>query len=120
MITTKIMRDCLDVIRTRIIETTTKKKNGITAQFFTGMTQLVSEREHCSAFRVRLHFSECRQRWQVTLKMTRPAHADGSQCCALGKQPHPPPALASPLPNSPIRTTGEACDGHARGRAAPI
>lgn len=67
--------------------TTTKNKNCITPQFFTGMTQLVSERERCSAFRVRLHFSECRQRWQVTLKMTRPAHADGSQRCAFGTSP---------------------------------
>lgn len=62
-------------------------KNGTTAQFLSGMTQLVSERERCSAFRVRLHFSECRQRWQVTLKMTRPAHADGSQRCAGGTSP---------------------------------
>lgn len=68
-----------------------RNKNCITPQFFTGMTQLVSERQHCSAFRVRLHFSECRQRWQVTLKMTRPAHADGSQCCALGTSPTLPP-----------------------------
>lgn len=66
---------------------TTKNRNCITPQFFTGMTQLVSERECCSAFRVRLHFSQCRQRWQVTLKMTRPAYADGSQRCALGTSP---------------------------------
>lgn len=69
----------------------TKNKNCIAPQFFAGMTQLVSERERCSAFRVRLHFSECRQRWQVTLKMTRPAHADGSQRCALGTSPPLPP-----------------------------
>lgn len=80
---------------------------------FTGMMQLVTEREHCSAFRVRLHFSELRQRWQVTLKMTRPTHADGSQHCVLGINP-PLPLLQLPAPLWPHRSLTVRSEPHGR------
>lgn len=43
------------------------------------MKQACDSEGRLLSVRVRLHFSELHQRWQVTLKKTRPAHTDGSQ-----------------------------------------
>lgn len=62
-----------------------------------------------------------RSRWKWPIP---PTLTDPSSVLKLKSSPPPTiapcPGLASPVPNSPIRATWEACDGHARYQAAPI